>query len=82
VEHVSYNVDGSLITKLKNYDLTYYAFTSAGFNLKSTYIAVMMVYAGANVDESLLPIYVDLRTGDIVKDPENMSNINWPVFSD
>lgn len=76
-QHVTYDLNGLLIAKSGVGSFS--AYSSSGFSGKEVYLAVS-VGTGAQADPSISPIYIDLRTGDAVRDNEQISSITFPTI--
>jgi prepilin-type N-terminal cleavage/methylation domain-containing protein len=79
MEWITYDQSGQLITHVSDYSGTYNAFTSAGMDGNKTYIAIAIL-DGDSINPNITPLYIDLRTGDLIPDPDNIQNIGFPVF--
>jgi prepilin-type N-terminal cleavage/methylation domain-containing protein len=78
MEYITYDATGVFVAKSADGGGAYNAFTSVNFTGKKPYIAVLYM-SGGEIDETVTPIYLDLRTGDRVKDVfSNFTNITWP----
>jgi hypothetical protein len=72
-QHVTYTHLGQLNTRVSFPGSPPY--TSAGFVNQQTHIAVSIGMNGV-VDTTIAPVYVDLRTGDRIKNTEAMATVS------
>lgn len=75
--YVTYDTFGRVITKKgTSGDFTYY---SDEFDGAPSYITIHYDIGGAN-NSDLDPIYLDLRTGNVVTNAENIGSLSFPAF--